>query len=227
MLKGLTERPFYCPWITSASIFLVPCLPRLGGRIANSVFRSYPHFYPHFKFCRAHIRPSRTIRSRDSANAGALRILPCMDTTEAPRPTSVAASAPPLAADDPRLTPEAIEHRRANGLVERDESGRLLPGSQLPNKGRKGGPMVTTLARQYTESAIDLLGKMVEDEKAPPAARVAAAQALLDRGWGKAPIQVDLNVKARFDDFLRDVGLAATYEHEHPDSEAALEGAGE
>jgi hypothetical protein len=121
------------------------------------------------------------------------------------------------------MTPEAIAHRRANGLVERDEFGRLLPGSQLPGKGRKGGPMVTTLARQHTESAIKLLGAMVEDEKAPPAARVAAAQALLDRGWGKAPIQVDLNVKARFDDFLRDVGVAAVYEHEHPDGEATLE----
>jgi hypothetical protein len=143
-----------------------------------------------------------------------------MDTSGAPKPTSVAASAPPLAADDPRLTPEAIEYRRANGLAERDEFGRLLKGSQLQGKGRKGGPMVTTLARQYTESAIDLLGKMVEDEKAPPAARVAAAQALLDRGWGKAPIQIDVSVKAKFDDFLREVGIAAIYEHEHPDGEA-------
>lgn len=144
-----------------------------------------------------------------------------MDTSDAPRPTSVAASAPPLAADDPRLTPEAIEYRRANGIAERDQYGRLLKGSQLPNKGRKGGPMVTTLARQYTESAVNLLGKMVEDEKAPPAARVAAAQALLDRGWGKAPIQIDVSVKAKFDDFLREVGIAAIYEHEHPDGEAA------
>jgi len=65
-----------------------------------------------------------------------------MDTSDIPIKPSVAASAPPLAADDPRLTPEAIEYRRANALVERDEFGRLLPGSQLPNKGRKGGPMV-------------------------------------------------------------------------------------
>jgi hypothetical protein len=143
-----------------------------------------------------------------------------MDTSDTPKTTSVVASAPPLPADDPRLTPEAIEHRRSNRLVERGQNGRLLPGSQLPNKGRKGGPMVTTLARQYTESAINLLGKMVEDEKAPPAARVAAAQALLDRGWGKAPIQIDVTVKAKFDDFLREVGAAAVYEHEHPDGEA-------
>lgn len=134
-----------------------------------------------------------------------------MDSSDTFRPPAAASSLP---ADDPRLTPQAIEYRRANGLVERDEFGRLLPGSQLPGKGRKGGPMVTTLARQHTESAVKLLGAMVEDVKAPPAARVAAAQALLDRGWGKAPIQVDLSVKAKFDDFLRDVGLAAVYEHE-------------
>jgi hypothetical protein len=131
-----------------------------------------------------------------------------MDTFDTPKPASIAASAPPLAADDPRLTPESIEYRRANGIAERDQYGRLLPGSQLQGKGRKGGPMVTTLARRYTEAAVGLLGKMIEDEKVPPAARVAAAQALLDRGWGKAPIQIDLNVKAKFDDFLRDIGIA-------------------
>ena len=55
---------------------------------------------------------------------------------------------------------------------------------------------------------------MMDDPKAPQAARVASAQALLDRGWGKAPIQIDIQVKARFDSFLVDVGLAATYDQE-------------
>jgi hypothetical protein len=32
-----------------------------------------------------------------------------------------------------------------------------------------------------------------------------------------------LNVRAKFDDFLREVGAAATYEMEHPDSDAALD----
>jgi L-alanine-DL-glutamate epimerase-like enolase superfamily enzyme len=45
-------------------------------------------------------------------------------------------------------------------------------------------------------------------EKAPPAARCTAAQALLERGWGKAPIQIDTTVRAKFDDFLRDVGAS-------------------
>jgi hypothetical protein len=73
------------------------------------------------------------------ANAGALGTVRGMDTSHSRLPAPATA--------DPRLTPEAIAHRRAAGLVERDEHGRLLPGSQLPGKGRKGGPMVTTLAR--------------------------------------------------------------------------------
>ena len=62
----------------------------------------------------------------------------------------------------------------------------------------------------------------MRDPKAPPAAKVAAAQALLDRGWGKAPVQIDLNVRARFDDFLREVGIAAQLETEQEIAEAAL-----
>jgi hypothetical protein len=146
-----------------------------------------------------------------------------MDSPDIPPTPIAAATVPALPLDDPRLTPEAIAYRRANGIAERDQYGRLLPGSQLPNKGRKGGPMVTTLARQHTEGAISLLAKVMADEKAPPAARVTAAQALLERGWGKSPIQINLDVKARFDDFLRDVGIAAVYEHDHPDGEAAAE----
>ncbi len=137
-----------------------------------------------------------------------------MDTPDDTPKTLPAVATAPLPADDPRLTPEAIEFRRANHLVERDDNGRLLPGSQLPGKGRKGGPLVTTLARQHTEAAIAVLARIVNDPKAPPAAQATAAQALLDRGWGKAPIQIDMQVKARFDDFLREVGIAAQLEME-------------
>jgi hypothetical protein len=74
---------------------------------------------------------------------------------------------------------------------------------------------VTVLARQYTTEAIEVLAEIVNDKRAPPAARATAAQALLDRGWGKAPIQIDLNVRAKFDDFLRDIGIEANYERDH------------
>ena len=141
-----------------------------------------------------------------------------MDTSTAPKPITAA----PLPADDPR-SPENIARRKALSIAERDASGRLYPGSVLTRAGRPPGATITTLARTHTDAAINLLAAAVDDEKAPMAARVTAAQALLDRGWGKAPIQIDLNVRAKFDDFLREVGAAATYEHEHPDSDAVLD----
>ena len=131
----------------------------------------------------------------------------CMNTS-AQTPKSPVSSTAPIPADDPRRAPAEIERRRTLKIAERDEKGRLLPGSRLPGTGRKPGQTVVTLARMWTEEAIDLLGSILTDEKAPPAARCTAAQALLERGWGKAPIQIDTTVRAKFDDFLRDVGAS-------------------
>lgn len=44
---------------------------------------------------------------------------------------------------------------------------------------------IKSLARAHTESAINVLAGIMNQDLAPPAARVAAATALLDRGWGK------------------------------------------
>lgn len=49
---------------------------------------------------------------------------------------------------------------------------------------------IRDLARQYTELAINTLADTLTDKKAPYAAKIAAAQALLDRGWGKATAYV-------------------------------------
>ena len=115
--------------------------------------------------------------------------------------------------DHPRSAANAAR-RRALRITERDALGRVLPGSINVNGGRPKGATVTTLARTYTDRAIELLGAVMEDERSPQAARVTAAQALLDRGWGKAPIQIDLNVRAKFDDFLRDVGVLADHQRD-------------
>jgi hypothetical protein len=45
---------------------------------------------------------------------------------------------------------------------------------------------VRSLARSHTRTAISVLAKIMRSENATPAARVSAANALLDRGWGKA-----------------------------------------
>ncbi|MCL2645222.1 MAG: hypothetical protein FWD51_07165 [Betaproteobacteria bacterium] len=57
--------------------------------------------------------------------------------------------------------------------------------------GRKAGtPNAATreikdLAGQHGETVIAVLAKIVEDETAPPSARIAAGRELLDRGYGK------------------------------------------
>jgi hypothetical protein len=47
---------------------------------------------------------------------------------------------------------------------------------------------IRSLARSHTEKALNVLAGIMMQEDAPPAARVSAATALLDRGWGK-PVQ--------------------------------------
>jgi hypothetical protein len=44
---------------------------------------------------------------------------------------------------------------------------------------------IRSLARSHTESAIRVLAGIMNKEAAPDSARVAAANSLLDRGWGK------------------------------------------
>lgn len=47
---------------------------------------------------------------------------------------------------------------------------------------------IRSLARSHTETAINTLVGVMNQKEAPAAARVAAANSLLDRGWGK-PVQ--------------------------------------
>ena len=60
------------------------------------------------------------------------------------------------------------------------------PGTSGNPGGRaRGLSQVIALAREHTELAITTLVAIAKETKAGPAARVAAASALLDRGWGK------------------------------------------
>ena len=45
---------------------------------------------------------------------------------------------------------------------------------------------IKSLARKHTESALKVRAGIMNEPEAPAAARVAAANSLLDRGWGKA-----------------------------------------
>lgn len=55
---------------------------------------------------------------------------------------------------------------------------------------------IRTLARAHTAGAIKTLAGIMHQKDAPAAARVAAAQALLDRGWGKAPLMLESESQA-------------------------------
>jgi hypothetical protein len=46
---------------------------------------------------------------------------------------------------------------------------------------------IRSLARSHTKTALTVLVRIMQNTKAPAPARIAAANAILDRGWGKAP----------------------------------------
>ena len=87
-------------------------------------------------------------------------------------------------------------------------------------KGQSGNPggrpkvvgEVQELARSHTADAVTTLAEIMRDTEAAPAARVAAANALLDRGYGK-PLQSStvsvrrVNAREMSDDELAAIAL--------------------
>ena len=64
------------------------------------------------------------------------------------------------------------------------------PGGNAGKGRRPGVPNKATIAvreiaQQYTTEAVEALAAVMRDPKVPPAARVSAATALLDRGHGR------------------------------------------
>lgn len=77
-------------------------------------------------------------------------------------------------------------------LRERMRAWRLEKEKELGKDLSKPRPLslpeVRELAQSYAPDAFDALADVVRDDRCSPAARVAAATALLDRGYGK-PVQ--------------------------------------
>ena len=59
---------------------------------------------------------------------------------------------------------------------------------------------VRMLAKAWTTDSIETLAEIMKDKAAPPASRVAASVALLDRGWGKPSQNVETTIHNKFDD---------------------------
>jgi hypothetical protein len=56
---------------------------------------------------------------------------------------------------------------------------------------------IRSLARKYTHKALNTLVSIMVEPKAPAAARIMAANSLMDRGWGKAAQLVAVEGKVR------------------------------
>ena len=79
----------------------------------------------------------------------------------------------------------------------RDDKGRWIKGAASPNPGGRPAVMgnLREAAREYSQEALETLASVMRDPEAPPAARVASARELLDRGFGRAVQAVDVNTK--------------------------------
>ena len=84
-------------------------------------------------------------------------------------------------------------------------------------KGQSGNPggrpaviaEIKQLARKHTEEAINTLAAIMHDGGASPAARVSAANVLLDRGYGRALQTIEASGFSRPASAMSDDELAA------------------
>src|SRR3954471_17012450 len=65
---------------------------------------------------------------------------------------------------------------------------------------------IREMARAHSTAAIEALAAIVQDINAPPSARVAAATALLDRGWGKPTVHIEADVRQNLVTVLAAIG---------------------
>jgi len=87
----------------------------------------------------------------------------------------------------------------------RTSSGQFLPGKSGNPGGRpKDEHRVSELARSYTAEAIETLVDLMRHGK-DERVRGTAAQALLDRGWGKAKVEVVSKAESSYLELLQAV----------------------
>jgi hypothetical protein len=84
-------------------------------------------------------------------------------------------------------------------MTERDSAGKWVKGSASPNPGGRPKELgdVRELAKAHSAAAIETLAEIMRDKDAPPAARTAAATALLDRGFGRPAQSVEGRVEVQ------------------------------
>jgi hypothetical protein len=106
----------------------------------------------------------------------------------------------------PRMSAGGDNHTRKRKMHENDDNttaptdDAAASDTNVPAPWQKGGPSpnpkgrpkqprsvkeVRELARQHTVQMVEVLARVANNPKSPPAARQAAASSLLDRAWGK------------------------------------------
>jgi hypothetical protein len=76
-------------------------------------------------------------------------------------------------------------------------------GGRRPGSGRRPGAKnkvtlaLKEMANKYTEKALGVLVEIMQDPEAPHAARVSAANGVLDRGHGKPAISIEANINGK------------------------------
>lgn len=100
----------------------------------------------------------------------------------------------------------------------RGQSGNLAGRPTRPNtiEAHKVVADVKAAARAMTPKALETLEQVMDDPKAPAGARVTAANAALDRAWGKPTQQVEANVGVTLEQLV----LAAAMRREERDAAA-------
>ena len=74
-------------------------------------------------------------------------------------------------------------------------ANRVKTGGRQAGTPNKATASIREAAQQYTDEALKTLVEVMGDETAPHAARVAAANSLLDRGHGKPRQELDVDHK--------------------------------
>jgi len=88
--------------------------------------------------------------------------------------------------------------------------GRPWPKGVSGNPGGRPKEVghVRELARQHTETAIRTLVEIATDPGQPGRARVAAAEAILDRAWGRPPQALEVDAAIKGPVISQEVGIA-------------------